>query len=158
MSSTNSSVLVTMELLKALSAVSLDSSLLVVQPWHNPWLIPGVVVPFALHLLVVYCKPLAALFGLSPLSIKEWKVEPFRFLNFLINSFSIFTFYCLSVFTYVRSFIFPPSSFTLFLSLSPAPLLLSLISHLSPLPHLFLLPLISFISPLFSPSLSSPSQ
>lgn len=68
------SVLVTIELLKALSAVSLDSSLLRVQPWQNPWLIPGVLIPFALHLLVVYIPPLAHIFSLSPLSWKEWKV------------------------------------------------------------------------------------
>jgi Cation transporting ATPase, C-terminus len=67
-------VLVTIELLKALSAVSLDSSLLRVQPWQNPWLIPGVLIPFALHLLVVYIPPLAHIFSLSPLSWKEWKV------------------------------------------------------------------------------------
>jgi Ca2+-transporting ATPase len=69
------SVLVTIELLKALSAVSLDSSLLRVQPWQNPWLIPGVLIPFALHLLVVYFKPLADIFGLAALSINEWKVR-----------------------------------------------------------------------------------
>jgi P-type Ca2+ transporter type 2C len=67
-------VLVTVELLKALSAVSLDASLLRVQPWQNPWLIPGVLVPFALHLLVVYCPPLASIFGLARLSLREWKV------------------------------------------------------------------------------------
>ena len=67
-------MLVTIELLKALSAVSLDSSLLRVQPWQNPWLIPGVLIPFALHLLVVYIPPLARIFGLSSLSWREWKV------------------------------------------------------------------------------------
>jgi len=66
------SVLVTIEMLKALSAVSLDSSLLRVQPWQNGWLLLGVAVPFALHLLVLYCAPLAKLFGLLPLTKAEW--------------------------------------------------------------------------------------
>jgi Ca2+-transporting ATPase len=68
------SVLVVIELLKALSAVSLDSSLVRVQPWQNPWLIPGVLLPLALHLLVIYWSPLANIFGMSPLSTNEWKV------------------------------------------------------------------------------------
>ena len=68
------SVLVVIELLKALSAVSLDSSLVRVQPWQNPWLIPGVLLPLALHLLVIYWSPLANIFGMSPLSASEWKV------------------------------------------------------------------------------------
>lgn len=68
-------MLVTIELLKALSAVSLDSSLLRVQPWQNPWLIPGVLIPYALHLLVVYFPLLSKVFGLSPLSWNEWKVS-----------------------------------------------------------------------------------
>jgi len=68
------SVLVVVELLKALSAVSLDSSLLRVQPWQNPWLLPGVLLPLALHLLVVYWPPLANVFGLAPLNAAEWRV------------------------------------------------------------------------------------
>jgi P-type Ca2+ transporter type 2C len=62
-----------MELLKALSAVSLDGSLYRVQPWKNPWLLPGVLVPFLLHLAVINIKPLANIFGLAPLSWTEWK-------------------------------------------------------------------------------------
>lgn len=46
--------LVTMELLKALSAVSVDSSLLQVGPQANPWLLLGVLIPFLLHLAVLY--------------------------------------------------------------------------------------------------------
>jgi P-type Ca2+ transporter type 2C len=46
--------LVCMEMLKALSAVSVDNSLFHVGPQSNPWLIAGVSGPFLLHLLVVY--------------------------------------------------------------------------------------------------------
>lgn len=51
-------VLVLMELLKALSAVSVDSSLLTVGPNQNPLLIGGVALPFLLHVAVVYSAKL----------------------------------------------------------------------------------------------------
>jgi Ca2+-transporting ATPase len=69
------SVLVVIEMLKALSAVSLDSSLLRVQPWQNPWLLLGVLVPSAVHLAVLYYRPLSQLFGVAPLSLEEWQVS-----------------------------------------------------------------------------------
>ena len=69
------SVLVVIEMLKALSAVSLDSSLLTVAPWRNPWLLQGVALPMALHLLTIYVKPLSRLFGLAPLTWDNWKVH-----------------------------------------------------------------------------------
>jgi Ca2+-transporting ATPase len=50
--------LVCMEMLKALSAVSVDNSLLRVGPQQNPWLLLGVSVPFGLHLLVLYSSKL----------------------------------------------------------------------------------------------------
>jgi Ca2+-transporting ATPase len=68
------SVLVTMEMLKALSAVSLDGSMLRVPPWRNRWLLLGVSVPFLLHLAVLYVPALASTFGLAPLSRREWGV------------------------------------------------------------------------------------
>lgn len=46
--------LVCMEMLKALSAVSVDNSLLQVGPQSNPWLLLGVSCPFLLHLAVLY--------------------------------------------------------------------------------------------------------
>lgn len=68
------SVLVCIELLKALSAVSLDQSLLTVAPWRNAYLPAAVALPMALHLAALYLKPLAGLFGLHPLSWEQWKV------------------------------------------------------------------------------------
>ena len=68
------SVLVTIEMLKALSAVSLDSSIFRVPPWKNPWLLLGVALPFSLHLLVLYVPLLAHVFGLAPLLKEEWKM------------------------------------------------------------------------------------
>ena len=50
--------LVCMEMLKALSAVSVDSSLFRVGPQENPYLLLGVSGPFLLHLLVLYSSKL----------------------------------------------------------------------------------------------------
>lgn len=50
--------LVCMEMLKALSAVSVDSSLFQVSPLRNKWLLLGVAGPFLLHLAVVYSSQL----------------------------------------------------------------------------------------------------
>lgn len=55
--------LVCMEMIKALSAVSVDNSVLRVGPQENPWLLLGVTGPFLLHLFVLY----SANFGLSGL-------------------------------------------------------------------------------------------
>jgi len=68
-----------MELLKALSAVSVSSSLLSVSPKQNPWLICGVAIPFLLHVAVIYSAKLglpglASSFGLVPLSVHDWKI------------------------------------------------------------------------------------
>eukprot|EP00638_Chattonella_subsalsa_P008993 CAMPEP_0117769178 /NCGR_PEP_ID=MMETSP0947-20121206/22864_1 /TAXON_ID=44440 /ORGANISM="Chattonella subsalsa, Strain CCMP2191" /LENGTH=1124 /DNA_ID=CAMNT_0005593597 /DNA_START=59 /DNA_END=3434 /DNA_ORIENTATION=- len=68
------SVLVTMEMLKALAAISVDNSLLKVQPWSNKWLILGVAVPFTIHVSVLYNPILNKIFGTAPLSWDEWKV------------------------------------------------------------------------------------
>ncbi len=69
--------LVVMEMLKALSAVSVDSSLLRVSPLANPWLLLGVALPSMLHLGVMYSAKLgvpalAESFGMSPLSLSDW--------------------------------------------------------------------------------------
>jgi Ca2+-transporting ATPase len=50
--------LVCMEMLKALSAVSVDSSIFRVGPQSNPWLIAGVSGPLLLHLFVLYSSKL----------------------------------------------------------------------------------------------------
>ena len=70
--------LVVMEMLKALSAVSVDSSLFRVNPLDNPWLILGVAFPSLLHLGVMYSADLgvpalAESFGMSPLTMSDWK-------------------------------------------------------------------------------------
>lgn len=69
--------LVCMEMLKAISAVSVDNSLLRVGPQENPWLILGVSVPCILHLTVLYSSKLGVpglgeAFGMVPLSLANW--------------------------------------------------------------------------------------
>lgn len=68
------SVLVVIEMLKALSAVSLNQSLFVVPPWRNPYLLASVGVSFSLHVLLLQTPALATLFGLHGLSRKDWWV------------------------------------------------------------------------------------
>jgi len=58
--------------LKALSAVSLDHSLLRVAPWANPWLLAGVALPVALHMFLLHAPWLRGLFGLAPLTKANW--------------------------------------------------------------------------------------
>ncbi len=65
------STLVTTELLKAISTVSIDSSILKVSPIQNPYLLLGVGIPFVAHLLILY-SPLSTIFGLVSLSHQEW--------------------------------------------------------------------------------------
>eukprot|EP01040_Poterioochromonas_malhamensis_P004158 gene4158-4451_t len=67
-------VLVMIELFKALSAVSLEHSILTTPPWKNPWLLLGVSVPLVLHLSIMYIPLFARIFSLHPLSGKEWQV------------------------------------------------------------------------------------
>lgn len=66
------SVLVTMEMFKALSAVSLDNSIFRVPPWKNPWLLAGVALPFSIHLAVVYFPFFNKVFGVSSMAEADW--------------------------------------------------------------------------------------
>lgn len=68
------SVLVVIEMLKALSAISLNDSFLSVPPWKNQWLLLGVIIPVLLHLIILYVPNLSSIFGLSSLNWVEWKV------------------------------------------------------------------------------------
>ena len=66
------STLVTVELLKALCSVSIDSSIFTVGPQKNPWLLLGVTIPFALNLAIIYTPELEQSFGLAPLDGSDW--------------------------------------------------------------------------------------
>jgi Ca2+-transporting ATPase len=69
--------LVCLEMFKALSAVSVDNSLLVVPSWRNKFLLGGVAVPMLLHVFVVHSAKLGfggfgEAFGMVPLNKKQW--------------------------------------------------------------------------------------
>lgn len=66
------SVLVSIEMFNSLNAVSEDNSLIKMPPWRNPWLLVAMSVSFGLHCLILYVPLLADVFGIVPLSMKEW--------------------------------------------------------------------------------------
>lgn len=68
------STLVAIEMMKALSAVSLDNSLFKIPFWKNKWLLLGVTIPCLMHGAVMYTPVLANVFGLAPLTTIEWKI------------------------------------------------------------------------------------
>ena len=69
--------LVAMEMLKALSAVSVDNSLFVVPSWKNKYLLVGVLVPSLLHVFVVNARAagfpgVSEAFGMVALDKRQW--------------------------------------------------------------------------------------
>lgn len=105
-------VLVLIEMLKALSAVSLNASLVTVRPWQNPYLLAGVTLPILLHLAVMYLPPLSSLFGLSPLSVEEWKVVTYHiyicnYLGSAVCFLNNFSHYSLCVYQIALMFALP---------------------------------------------------
>ena len=64
--------LVAIEMFNALNALSEDNSLLTVPPTRNPWLLAAMAVSFGLHFLIVYVPPLARIFSIVPLTMREW--------------------------------------------------------------------------------------
>ncbi|CAN4111411.1 unnamed protein product [Withania somnifera] len=66
------SVLVAIEMLNSLNALSEDNSLIKMPPWRNPWLLVAMSVSFGLHSLILYVPFLADIFGIIPLSLNEW--------------------------------------------------------------------------------------
>merc|ERR1719231_2227852 len=51
------SVLVTIEMLNALNALSEDNSLVVMPPWINPYLLGAMALSFILHFVILYYPP-----------------------------------------------------------------------------------------------------
>lgn len=66
------SVLVAIEMFNSLNALSEDNSLVTMPPWRNPWLLVAMSVSFGLHCVILYVPFLADVFGIVPLSLKEW--------------------------------------------------------------------------------------
>jgi len=66
------SVLVAIEMMNALNALSEDCSLLQQPPWVNPYLLLAMVLSFGLHGLILYVPFFADIFSIVPLTFNEW--------------------------------------------------------------------------------------
>jgi Ca2+-transporting ATPase len=66
------SVLVVIEMLNALNAISEDNSLLSMSPFINPYLILAIAGSIGLHVMIVYVPFFAVIFGIAPMNIYEW--------------------------------------------------------------------------------------
>jgi len=66
------SVLVVIEMLNALNALSEDGSLLQMPPWANPYLLLAMVVSIGLHIMILYVPVFAAVFSIVPLTYNDW--------------------------------------------------------------------------------------
>lgn len=73
------SVLVVIEMLNALNAISEDNSLLTMSPFVNPYLLLAIASSIILHMVIVYVPFLAKIFTIDALNGHEW---------FLIFAFS----------------------------------------------------------------------
>ena len=68
------SVLVVIEMLNALNALSEDASLLQMPPWANPWLLVAMALSIGLHMVILYIPVFAAVFSIVPLTVNDWIV------------------------------------------------------------------------------------
>jgi len=68
------SVLVVIEMLNAMNALSEDNSLLVIPPWVNPWLLLAIFASIGSHLFILYVPVMNSIFGITPLTLYDWKL------------------------------------------------------------------------------------
>jgi len=66
------SVLVVIEMLNALNAISEDNSILVMSPFINPYLLLAISGSILLHCMIVYVPCMATIFGIAPMNLHEW--------------------------------------------------------------------------------------
>lgn len=66
------SVLVVIEMLNALNAISEDSSLLTMSPFVNPYLLLAIAWSIGLHVMIVYVPIFAKIFGIAAMNSHEW--------------------------------------------------------------------------------------
>merc|ERR1711964_110634 len=71
-SSLSLTVLVVIEMLNALNALSEDASLLRMPPWCNPYLILAVFASIFVHFCVLYSPFLCKVFNVMPLDVHDW--------------------------------------------------------------------------------------
>jgi len=68
------SVLVVIEMLNALNALSEDGSLLQMPPWANPYLLLAMIISIGLHMVILYIPVFAQVFSIVPLTVNDWIV------------------------------------------------------------------------------------
>mmetsp|Transcript_37067 Transcript_37067/g.106075 ORF Transcript_37067/g.106075 Transcript_37067/m.106075 type:complete len:461 (+) Transcript_37067:561-1943(+) len=66
--------LVMLQMFNAFNALSEEESLLRKPPWSNPYLVAAVATSIAIHCGILYTPVLADVFGVSPLSLRNWGV------------------------------------------------------------------------------------
>merc|ERR1711871_167622 len=66
------SVLVLIEMLIALNALSENGSLLHMPPWANPYLILAIVASLLVHAFILYVPLMNDIFSIAPLDAKDW--------------------------------------------------------------------------------------
>jgi len=65
-------VLVMIEMLNALNALSEDGSLIQMPPWENPYLIIAIVLAMSIHMIILYIPVLNGVFSVVPLDLHDW--------------------------------------------------------------------------------------
>lgn len=86
-------VLVVIEMLNALNAISDESSLLNVSPFTNFYLILAIIGSVSIHCTILYVPLFNQIFGILPLDLSEWVLVlafsvPVIFLEELIKAFN----------------------------------------------------------------------
>merc|ERR1712028_100230 len=66
------SVLVVIEMLNALNAISEDNSLLTMSPFVNPYLLLAIAGSIGLHVMIVYVPIFAKIFSISAMNVNDW--------------------------------------------------------------------------------------
>ncbi|OKL62345.1 Calcium-transporting ATPase sarcoplasmic/endoplasmic reticulum type [Talaromyces atroroseus] len=67
------SILVVIEMLNAMNALSSSESLLTFPLWHNPMLVYAIILSMSLHFAILYVPFLQGLFAILPLDWNEWQ-------------------------------------------------------------------------------------
>jgi Ca2+ transporting ATPase len=67
------SILVVIEMLNAMNALSSSESLLTFGLWNNLMLVYAIVLSMTLHFAILYIPFLQSLFAILPLDVVEWK-------------------------------------------------------------------------------------
>jgi len=68
------SILVVIEMLNAMNALSSSESLLTLPLWRNMILVYAITLSMALHFILLYTPVLQGVFGIVPLGWGEWKL------------------------------------------------------------------------------------